>query len=59
MSKGDIIFCDPVEGVVVIPQDLLDETLTLIPKLVAADEKVMGAVSSGLPVAEAFRWFRG
>jgi regulator of RNase E activity RraA len=57
-TQGDIVFCDPIEGIVVIPKDLLDETLTLMPKLVVADDKVMDAVSKGMPVAEAFSRFR-
>ena len=56
--QGDIIFCDPLEGVVVIPHDLLDDTLLLIPKLIAADDKVKEAVKGGMSVAEAFKTFR-
>lgn len=52
------MFCDPLEGVVVIPQDLLDETLSLMPKLVADDDKVKEAVKKGMTVAEAFKTFR-
>ncbi|EXJ90701.1 hypothetical protein A1O1_03805 [Capronia coronata CBS 617.96] len=59
VSPGDIVFCDPLEGVVVIPQDLLDQTLALMPKLVSADEKVKEAVAKGVSVAEAFKTFRG
>ncbi|EXJ82486.1 hypothetical protein A1O3_06299 [Capronia epimyces CBS 606.96] len=55
---GDIVFCDPLEGVVVIPQDLLDETLSLMPKLVSADDKIKEAVAQGMTVAEAFKAFR-
>ena len=58
VSQGDIVFCDPLEGVVVIPQELLDETLSLMPKLVAADDKVKEAVTGGMTVAEAFQRFR-
>ena len=58
VSQGDIIYCDPIEGVVAIPRGLLDETLSLISQLVAADEKVMKAVEQGVTVAEAFRAFR-
>ncbi|KIX04075.1 uncharacterized protein Z518_07628 [Rhinocladiella mackenziei CBS 650.93] len=59
VSPGDIVFCDLLEGVVVIPQELLDETLLLMPKLVAADDKVKDAVLGGMSVAEAFKTFRG
>ena len=44
---------------VVIPQELLDEMLSLMPKLVAADDKVKEAVTDGMTVAEAFKKFRG
>jgi regulator of RNase E activity RraA len=57
--QGDIVFLDPEEGVVVIPRDLLDETLSLMPKLVSADDKVKDAVINGMTVAEAFKKFRG
>ncbi|RVX76023.1 hypothetical protein B0A52_00380 [Exophiala mesophila] len=56
---GDIVFLDPNEGAVVIPQQLLDETISLMPTLVAADDKVKEAVVQGLTVAEAFKKFRG
>ena len=57
--QGDIVFCDSVEGIVVIPKTLLDDTLSLMQKLVPADDKVKEAVAKGMPVAEAFRKFRG
>ncbi|KAJ4525190.1 hypothetical protein HRR78_003337 [Exophiala dermatitidis] len=59
VSPGDIVFCDSQEGVVIIPQELLDEALSLMPKLVAADDKVKDAVSRGTTVAAAFKAFRG
>ncbi|PYH45264.1 DlpA domain protein [Aspergillus saccharolyticus JOP 1030-1] len=55
---GDIIFCDPVEGVVAIPRDLLDAVLELMPKLVAMDDRVKEAVGRGMLVSEAFKQFR-
>lgn len=57
--QGDIVFLDPDEGAVVIPQQLLDEIISLMPKLVAADDKVKEAVGQGSTVAEAFKKFRG
>ena len=57
--KGDIIFCDPLEGVVRIPQNLLDELISLMPKLVAADDRVKEEVLGGGTVAEAFKKHRG
>ncbi|GFF23315.1 uncharacterized protein MJ0644 [Aspergillus lentulus] len=58
VSPGDIIFCDPLEGVVAIPQELLDQVLELMPKLVAMDDKVKDAVSQGMNVSHAFKQFR-
>ncbi|OJJ49046.1 hypothetical protein ASPZODRAFT_157525 [Penicilliopsis zonata CBS 506.65] len=58
VSPGDIIFCDPLEGVVAIPQDLLDPVLELMPKLVAMDDRVKEAVVNGMSVYEAFQKFR-
>lgn len=52
------MFCDPLEGVVVIPRALLDDTISLMLKLVSADDKVKEAVSQGMPVAEAFKKYR-
>ncbi|KAJ9215290.1 hypothetical protein DTO166G4_3175 [Paecilomyces variotii] len=58
VSPGDIIFCDPLEGVVAIPRDLLDGVLELMPKLVAQDDKVKEDVVNGSGVAEAFKKHR-
>ncbi|KAJ5221578.1 uncharacterized protein N7469_010465 [Penicillium citrinum] len=55
---GDIIFCDPFEGVVVIPRDLLDPVLELMPKLISMDEKAIEAVAQGMSVTQAFKEFR-
>ena len=52
------MFCDPLEGVVVIPAGLLEDVLTLMPKLVAADDKVKEDVLNGSTVFEAFRKHR-
>lgn len=58
ISPGDVVFCDPLEGVVVIPHDLVDQVIDLIPMLVAADEKVKADVESGSAVATAFKKHR-
>ncbi|KAK2768424.1 hypothetical protein FQN54_000279 [Arachnomyces sp. PD_36] len=58
VSPGDIVFCDPVQGVVVIPKSLLEDVLALMPKLVAADDKVKQDVLKGSTVFEAFRKHR-
>lgn len=57
--QGDIVFSDPEEGVVVIPQDKLDNVMDLMPKLVAADDKVKDEVAAGMTVKEAFAKHRG
>ncbi|PYI34711.1 DlpA domain protein [Aspergillus indologenus CBS 114.80] len=59
VRPGDIIVCDPVEGVVAIPRDLLDAVLETMPKLVAMDDRVKEAVGQGVSVFEAFKRFRG
>lgn len=43
----------------VIPAALLDDVLTLMPKLVAADEKVKEDVLNGSNVFDAFKKHRG
>ena len=53
-KQGDLIFSDPVEGVVVIPQEKLHALIELIPKLVRADEGVKKDVEAGMTVKEAF-----
>ena len=58
MRQGDIIFCDPLEGVVAIPQELLDQVLETMPKLVGMDDKVKEAVLQGSTVNDAFKKFR-
>jgi uncharacterized protein YacL len=58
-GQGDIIFCDPLEGVVVIPRFLLEDCLQLMPKLVEADDLVKADVDRGMTVLEAFKKHRG
>ena len=58
IKPGDIVVCDPTNGVVVIPQELLDEVLRIMPSLEQNDTKVKEAVENGLSVTEAFAKFR-
>ncbi|ODM23250.1 hypothetical protein SI65_00839 [Aspergillus cristatus] len=58
VKPGDIIFCDPLEGVVAIPSELLDQVLEVMPKLVAMDDKVKETVLQGETVNDAFKKFR-
>ena len=55
ISPGDIVFADPLEGVVVIPSGLVNEVIDLMPKLVSADDKVKADVEAGSTVAAAFK----
>ncbi|RDA87859.1 hypothetical protein CP532_2944 [Ophiocordyceps camponoti-leonardi (nom. inval.)] len=54
VKPGDVAFHDPDNGFVVIPRDKLQQVLDLMPKLVAADDKVKEDVSSGSSVHDAF-----
>ncbi|KAL4797186.1 ribonuclease E inhibitor RraA/Dimethylmenaquinone methyltransferase [Aspergillus venezuelensis] len=58
VNPGDIVFADPLEGVVVIPRELLDEVLRVMPGLVEMDDNVKGGVEGGMSVKEAFGRFR-
>lgn len=52
------MFCDPMEGVVVIPRELLEQVLELMPKLISMDDQAKEAVAKGMTVTEAFKTFR-
>ncbi|RKF75492.1 4-hydroxy-4-methyl-2-oxoglutarate aldolase [Golovinomyces cichoracearum] len=54
VTPGDIIFCDSINGVVVIPQQRVEEVVDLLPALTAADERVKNDVRNGILVSEAF-----
>ncbi|KAI9659765.1 MAG: hypothetical protein M1831_003663 [Alyxoria varia] len=54
INPGDLIFSDPVEGVVVIPQEKLHAVVELVPKLVHADDRVTKDVEAGMTVKDAF-----
>ncbi|KAI9752999.1 MAG: hypothetical protein M4579_005384 [Chaenotheca gracillima] len=59
VNPGDIMFCDPMEGIEVIPRNALHGLLELLPHVVNADEKVKHDVSKGGSVQEAFATHRG
>lgn len=59
IRPNDIVFADPIEGVVVIPSDLVDQVIELMPKLVSADDKVKEDVVAGTTVKVAFAKHRG
>lgn len=58
VKPGDVAFHDPDNGFVVIPRDKLQQVLDLMPKLVAADDKVKEHVVRGGTVHEAFKLHR-
>lgn len=47
-----------MEGVVVIPSGLLDDVLSLMPKLTEADDNVKEDVQNGASVSDAFKRHR-
>lgn len=59
VSPGDIAMHDPVNGVVIIPKDKVDQVLKMLPKLIAADDKVKEDVLKGMSVYDAFKLHRG
>jgi regulator of RNase E activity RraA len=54
VKPGDIVFCDDINGVVVIPHEKLPEVLSLLPRMTAADQNVEEDVAKGMTVKEAF-----
>ena len=59
IHPGDLVFSDATNGIVVIPQDQIAEVVSLLPRLVQADDRVKVDVSEGMPVQEAFKKHRG
>ncbi|KAI9838310.1 MAG: hypothetical protein M1819_005578 [Sarea resinae] len=60
IHPGDTIFCDALEGTVVIPAAHLAAVLAILPEIVAADEHVLADVKAGVcGVKEAFGKYRG
>lgn len=59
MNPGDLVFSDAVNGVVVIPQDKVDNVISMLPALIEADDRVKDDVKKGLTVQEAFKKHRG
>jgi hypothetical protein len=47
-----------MEGVVVIPRELLGSVLELMPKLISMDDQAKDAVAQGMTVTDAFKKFR-
>lgn len=53
------MFCDPLEGVVAIPRELLKQVVKILPTLVEADDRVKEEVRKGESVVVAFEKHRG
>ena len=53
-----MVFCDPLEGVVVIPKSLVPRVLQILPGLVEVDDLVKGDVTDGRSVKDAFEEHR-
>jgi regulator of RNase E activity RraA len=58
VKPGDLVFCDNINGVVVIPQEKLAEVISLLPRMTEADAHVKEDVSNGMTVKEAFKKHR-
>lgn len=59
ISPGDILFADSSDGIVVIPEELVNDVIDLMPRLVQADDRVKADVQAGSTVAAAFKKHRG
>lgn len=57
VSPGDVVIAD-LNGVVIIPQDRLDQVVDLIPAQVRADEQMSEAIKDGMSFVEAGKKFR-
>ncbi|KAG5922735.1 hypothetical protein E4U42_005358 [Claviceps africana] len=58
VSPDDVAFQDPLNGIVVIPRDKVDQVLDMLPRLTAADDRVKQDVLEGVSVYEAFQRHR-
>ena len=54
VTPGDLIFCDPAEGAVRIPKDLVEKVLEFLPKHAEQEENVKKMIEGGHSVQEAF-----
>lgn len=58
VGPGDYIVAD-LNGVVCIPEALLEDTLRAIPEIVEADKRCADEIKRGRKVEDVFRKFRG
>jgi regulator of RNase E activity RraA len=59
VKPGDLVFSDATNGVVVIPEDKVNDVISMLPALVEADDRVKEEVRKGMTVQEAFKKHRG
>ena len=59
IEPGDLVFADPANGVVIIPQNLVTKVIEMLPDLMEADDRVKEDVAKGMTVQEAFKKHRG
>ncbi|TAQ87407.1 hypothetical protein B7494_g4266 [Chlorociboria aeruginascens] len=59
INPGDLVFSDPSNGVVIIPQAKTSDVIALLPELAEADDRVREDVLRGMTVQEAFKRHRG
>jgi regulator of RNase E activity RraA len=59
VRPGDLVFSDATNGVVVIPEDKVNDVISMLPALVEADDRVKEEVRKGMTVQEAFKKHRG
>lgn len=59
IHPGDLAFCDPNNGVVIIPKGKIADVVSILPDLVAADDRVKEEVMKGMSAQEAFKKHRG
>ena len=58
IEPGDIMFCDPQEGIARIPSKLLDEVFLYMKNHDVPEESIKEAVAGGTSVTDAFKKFR-
>ncbi|KAG9240870.1 ribonuclease E inhibitor RraA/Dimethylmenaquinone methyltransferase [Calycina marina] len=59
VNPGDLVFSDPVNGIVIIPKDKVDDVLDMLPRMIEADDCVKEDVLNGMSVNDAFKKWRG
>lgn len=58
VNPGDIIVAD-IDGVICVPQDMVEEVISNCEKYVAIDDQCMEALKKGFGVKETFAKYRG